>query len=263
MYYPPFVGAIEAGVGSFMCSYNKINGKWSCENKETLTNDLRGKLGFEGFVMSDWGATHDLTDIYAGLDQDMNNNGPDVWNKDTLKGLPEEDMNTSVYRILTSMMKVGIFDDKNTNSIESIVTNDEHKRIAKEINEQSIVLLKNNDGALPLDMKKKQTILIMGEDDLAYNARSHGTGSGAVHNTFVQPPLWEFCDRLGVKRFDNIEFPKTHCNLLKEHCITYGGSKNNQVVNRWKYDTAVVFIGGVMAGEDHDRPSIGFSDEVN
>lgn len=65
VYYPPFEGAIEAGVASLMCSYNKINNYWSCENEETL-RELK-RLGFKGFVMSDWGATHS-TSIAAGLD---------------------------------------------------------------------------------------------------------------------------------------------------------------------------------------------------
>lgn len=54
LYYLPFYGAVEAGVGSFMCSYNKINDVWACENPETLNTDLKGHLGFNGFVMSDW-----------------------------------------------------------------------------------------------------------------------------------------------------------------------------------------------------------------
>jgi beta-glucosidase len=69
MYYPPFEGAIEAGVGSVMCSYNKINGKWSCENNSTLNTDLRERLGFKGYVMSDWGATHSVS-IAQGLEQE-------------------------------------------------------------------------------------------------------------------------------------------------------------------------------------------------
>lgn len=70
LYYYPFEGAIKADVGSAMCSYNKINGDWSCENPITLKHDLKGALGFEGWVMSDWGATHSLS-IEAGLDQEM------------------------------------------------------------------------------------------------------------------------------------------------------------------------------------------------
>ena len=51
-YYPPFEGAIEAGIGALMCSYNLINGEWSCQNNETLNTDLKERLGFKGFVMS-------------------------------------------------------------------------------------------------------------------------------------------------------------------------------------------------------------------
>lgn len=61
MYYPPFEGAIEAGVGSVMCSYNLVNGTYSCENNSTLNTDLRERLGFKGYVMSDWGATHSMS----------------------------------------------------------------------------------------------------------------------------------------------------------------------------------------------------------
>ena len=70
MYYPPFRGAAEAGVGSVMSSYNKINGNWSCENPITLAHDLKIATKFEGYVMSDWGATHSAS-LMAGLDMEM------------------------------------------------------------------------------------------------------------------------------------------------------------------------------------------------
>merc|ERR1719192_25185 len=70
IYLPPFEGAVKAGLGSIMCSYNRINGVYSCENNETLNTDLRDHLGFKGWVMSDWGATHS-TSINQGLDQEM------------------------------------------------------------------------------------------------------------------------------------------------------------------------------------------------
>jgi len=57
LYYQPFYGAVESGVGSFMCSYNKINDLWSCENPETLKTDLKGHLGFKGINSCDGGVT--------------------------------------------------------------------------------------------------------------------------------------------------------------------------------------------------------------
>ena len=65
MHYPPFAAAVDAGVGAFMCSYNKLSidgGKhtWACENPKLLKTDLRERLGFKGFIMSDWAATHSV-----------------------------------------------------------------------------------------------------------------------------------------------------------------------------------------------------------
>jgi beta-glucosidase len=99
-------------------------------------------------------------------------------------------------------------------------------------------------------------------------ARSHGTGSGDVHNEFVQPPILEFCDKLGVKRFDNIEKPETNCNPTNLNCVTYGGSKNPsfEVINGTSggnYDTTVIFIGGPPTGEDSDRTTLGFPGHIN
>jgi beta-glucosidase len=72
MYYPPFEASIKAGVGSAMCSYNKVNHIYSCANNKTLTRDLREIMGFDGFVMSDWGAVYGNVRDYMpnGCDQE-------------------------------------------------------------------------------------------------------------------------------------------------------------------------------------------------
>ncbi|HTW80067.1 MAG TPA: glycoside hydrolase family 3 C-terminal domain-containing protein [Terracidiphilus sp.] len=71
VYVAPFDAAIRAGVASIMCSYNLLNGTYACGNKATLTKILRQEIGFKGFVTSDWGATHAVTFIRAGLDMEM------------------------------------------------------------------------------------------------------------------------------------------------------------------------------------------------
>jgi len=71
VYLAPFDAAVRAGVASIMCSYNRINGIYSCGNESTLTGILRKEIGFKGFVASDWGATHSVTFINAGLDMEM------------------------------------------------------------------------------------------------------------------------------------------------------------------------------------------------
>ena len=75
IYAAPFADAIEAGVSSLMCSYNKLNGPYSCGNAATLTDLLRKELGFQGFVTSDWGATHASEFVRVGLDMEMPGGG--------------------------------------------------------------------------------------------------------------------------------------------------------------------------------------------
>ena len=67
-------GAVEAGAGSVMCSLNRINGAWACENEQALTVDLKGRMNFSGWVMSDWGGIHNSTPggaQMAGVDQEQ------------------------------------------------------------------------------------------------------------------------------------------------------------------------------------------------
>jgi beta-glucosidase len=71
VYLEPFAAAVQAGVASIMCAYNQLNGTFSCGNAWSLIHVLRNELGFKGFVASDYGATHAVTFINAGLDVDM------------------------------------------------------------------------------------------------------------------------------------------------------------------------------------------------
>ncbi|MGA9671486.1 MAG: glycoside hydrolase family 3 C-terminal domain-containing protein [Terracidiphilus sp.] len=78
VYLAPFVEAAKAGVSSIMCSYNKINGQYSCGNADTIQRMLKDEVGFAGFVTSDWGATHATDFINAGLDMEMPGPLPDA-----------------------------------------------------------------------------------------------------------------------------------------------------------------------------------------
>ena len=71
VYVAPFDAAVRSGVASIMCSYNRVNGISACGNEETLKKILRDQIGFKGFVTSDWGATHSVKFINAGLDMEM------------------------------------------------------------------------------------------------------------------------------------------------------------------------------------------------
>ena len=76
IYVAPFIDAVQAGVSSIMCSYNKVNGVQACGNPDTLVKILRDEVGFKGFVTSDWGAVHAANFINNGLDMEMPGPGP-------------------------------------------------------------------------------------------------------------------------------------------------------------------------------------------
>jgi beta-glucosidase len=71
IYAAPFADAVKAGVATIMCSYNRVNGAYSCGNPDTLQTLLKKEIGFQGFVVSDWGATHSPTFVDKGLDVEM------------------------------------------------------------------------------------------------------------------------------------------------------------------------------------------------
>lgn len=72
LYLWPFANAVRAGVSSMMCAYNRINGSYACQNSKAQNGLLKGELGFQGYIMSDWGATHSgVASIEAGLDMNM------------------------------------------------------------------------------------------------------------------------------------------------------------------------------------------------
>ena len=74
IYYPPFEASVAAGVASIMCGYNRVNGTHACGSRKLLVDDLKGKMGFDGWVMSDWWAVHATDAAANGVDQLMPGN---------------------------------------------------------------------------------------------------------------------------------------------------------------------------------------------
>lgn len=71
LYLWPFADSVHAGVASVMCAYQRVNGTYSCDNSKLMNGILKGELGFDGFVMLDWNAIHQMTSANAGLDMVM------------------------------------------------------------------------------------------------------------------------------------------------------------------------------------------------
>jgi len=168
LYLLPFEIAVEQGrPGNVMCSYNKINGDYACENAHVLNDVLKGDWHFQGQVQSDWGAAHSTAKaINAGLDEEEDV-GPTVFlTPDLVKQalasnqVSQARLDDMVRRKLYVMIRTGVMDDpaKGGQTIDF----DAARRFAQHAEEQSIVLLKNQDRQLPLDASSVKKIAVIG-----------------------------------------------------------------------------------------------------
>ncbi|UCF63316.1 MAG: glycoside hydrolase family 3 C-terminal domain-containing protein, partial [bacterium] len=157
--------AIDAGVGSIMISYNSWNGQKLHGHQYLLTTVLKGELGFEGFLISDWAAIDQLPGDYASDIENSVNAGldmimvPDRYQEfiNTTKNLVQgnrismERINDAVRRILTVKFRLGLFEHPLTDrNYTATIGSNEHRQIARECVQQSLVLLKNENNILPL-----------------------------------------------------------------------------------------------------------------
>jgi beta-glucosidase len=175
-------------VWSAMCSYNRINGVYSCENNATL-GDLKNGAKFQGFVMSDWGATHStVASAVAGLDQEM---PLALYFSETALSaavqagtITQAQIDDKVLRILTAMYAVGIFDRAPSGSISANVTSDAHNQLAREFSREATVLVQNTNGLLPLSANTIRSIAVLG-DECSTAPIVAGGGSGAVSPPYI------------------------------------------------------------------------------
>ena len=194
LYLPMFEASIKDGdVGSIMCSYNKVNGSHACQNSMYLNDILRDDLGFEGFVMSDWLATHSTVPaIKSGLDMEMPTAA--LFSKDKLKHALEETsslgepvLNAShikiaATRVLTSMFRAGIMDVKEPipRALDANVRTHNDTELARHIVAKSAILLKNDGNLLPLDPTATNKTIITFGAMCMYPWALSGGGSGHV-----------------------------------------------------------------------------------
>lgn len=214
---------------TLMCSYNKINGVYSSENKYLLEDILRDEWGFDGAVISDWGAANDrAVGVKNGLDIEMPSSGLVNTKKiieAVLNGkLKEEDLNKAVRRVLKLI-------DKALNGKKEDVEYDrvDHLKRAIKFAKESMVLLKN-DGVLPLD--KEKSIAVIGA--FAKEPRYQGSGSSRINSY----KTISFLDALYDHK--NFTFSKGY-NTDKDE--TDKALLGDAVRKAQKADVAVIFAG--------------------
>ncbi len=197
-----FIAALDAGVQTVMASFNSWNGVKMHGNRYLLTDILKGRMGFDGFVVGDWNGHRQVPGcsvdncpaaINAGLDMLM---VPSEWKplyKNTLQQakrgvIPMQRIDDAVTRILRVKMRAGLFDAGKISSRKlaakaGVMGGQEHRKLAREAVRKSLVLLKNNNALLPLN--PKQNILVIGDaaNDVAKQSGGwtlswQGTGNG-------------------------------------------------------------------------------------
>ena len=157
------IGIEIAHPGAVMCSYNRINGDYACENSYTLRDVLKQDWGYKGFVVSDWDGTHSTEKASAaGLDQEQpmaNYFGQALMQAAKDGKVPMAEIDEHARRVLYAEFLSGLVD----NPIEKGVVDVEGGLdIARQLEEKSIVLLKNDKAVLPLDAAKIRSIAVIG-----------------------------------------------------------------------------------------------------
>ena len=157
------IGVKQGKPGMLMCSYNLINGDWGCENDYTLNQVLKKEWGFQGWVVSDWFATHSTVKAaLAGLDMEQPTSryfGVELKKAVESGRVPMDRLNDMVHRIVRTEFASGIFDHPQPTEVPDVFRG---FKVAQHVAEESMVLLKNDKAQLPLRASAVQSIAIIG-----------------------------------------------------------------------------------------------------
>jgi beta-glucosidase len=251
IYLPAFEKAVkQAQPWTVMCSYNKVNGTFASEHYHLLTEILKNEWGFEGLVVSDWGAVRDrVAALKGGLDWEM----PGPQNRrvkavvDAVRSgeLDEAVLDESVRRILCIIFKAKETPKNGTFDVDA------HHELAHKMASEGMVLLKNN-GILPL--KDQQHIAVIGR--AAENAHFQGGGSSHINPTKVAVPFKELQAQAGNAELTYAEgYPRD--NSFRQDLI------DEAVTNAKSADVAVLYIAlpTFKESEGYDRLDLDLTDQ--
>jgi len=243
-YLPAFEAAVkQANVASVMCSYNRLNGPHACENTWLLTQVLRKRWGFKGFVLADYGASkHIGSGLQAGLDFEpfpfVDSDGGENYRPQVIADAiaagrtTQARVDAAAHRLLRTQFAYGFFDRGAYADDDSRVNRAGHTAEARRLAEAGTVLLKNKGGVLPLDRRKLNTLAIIGPP-----ADSYKTGGGSAN---VEPYSFVTPRRAIVKRAGS-----------GVQVRWASGTESPEKLAR-SADAAVVFVAD-NAGEGRDR----------
>jgi beta-glucosidase len=277
IYFPAFRAAVEeAGAWAVMNAYNKVNGRYCAESPFLLTDTLRKRWGFEGFVVSDWGSTYSTAGtVNAGMDLEMpggarmrswlaqpstkeaGNDGGWLAEEKVLAAVAsgevkQSTVDASVRRILRVMFKAGLFERPHVRGGE--VETPEHRALARRAATESMVLLKNEGRLLPLDRAAVRSVAVIGP--AAAVARTGGGGSSLVRPKDAVTPLAGIEEAAGARV--KVHYALGVAMVGEEAGVEAGKARDEAVALAARSDVAVVVVGysSRLESEGFDRASM-------
>ncbi|WP_339313201.1 glycoside hydrolase family 3 C-terminal domain-containing protein [Paenibacillus sp. FSL M7-0896] len=235
IYLASFEGTVkQSQPWSVMCSYNQVNGEYASESYELLTKVLREDWGFEGFVVSDWGAVNErVKALAAGLELEMPSSAG-IGDAKIVAAVKSGELAMETLDLAVERMLAFIFKSVENRNPHAVFDADKHHQLAREVARESMVLLKNEGGILPL--VKSGRIAVIGE--FAKQPRYQGGGSSHVNpsrmdDAFVelQAVAGDAASFLYAQGYE-LESDDINADLLREACDTAA-----------KADAAVLFLG--------------------
>ncbi|MFM7734400.1 MAG: glycoside hydrolase family 3 C-terminal domain-containing protein, partial [Alphaproteobacteria bacterium] len=200
LFLPHFRRTVEAGAGAIMSAYNRVNGTYCSENGHLLREILKDDWGFEGFVMSDWllAVRSVGPSALASLDVEMPQG--DHYDEKLVEAVrsgevPEATIDDAVRRILRAKVRFGLVDGTHPAPDPSVIAGPEHAALAREVARESLVLLRNEGGALPLEASRLGSLAVVGR--LADTRNLGDNGSSSVNPAYVVTPLGGIRARAG------------------------------------------------------------------
>lgn len=272
-YLPAFHELVtRAKVHGVMCAYNRLNGQPCCGNDPLLVDILRNQWKFDGYVTSDCGAINDfanhhrthLDDMVAASDAMLA--GTDLECGDLYqlleqgvqKGLhSEREINVSVTRLLTILFKIGMFDPADRNPYASIgrevIECEAHKKHAYRMAQESMVLLKNENSILPLDVRRVKKLALIGPNaDNEQTLLANYFGTPSVIMTPYKSLKERYGDRIEITYIKGVDFVSKLEKAPSFEQVAAEAGKND----------VIVFVGGISAdyeGEAGDAGAGGYA----
>jgi len=231
---PPYRDAINEGVGSVMVSFNTMSGKSMHAHKAMITDTLKGSLGFDGIVLTDWKGYSKFGEndiINAGIDMVMAVDGDlDPFQNGLKAGIEskyvsQERVDDAVRRILRQKFRLGLFENPFPDaSLISQIGSPSHRNKARQAVRESLVLLKNENKALPID-KKTNKIVVVGE---------HANNSG------LQSGGWTIAWQGGTENYSGATTILEGIQKIAEGSVVYDAEGTG---NYSDADVAIILVG--------------------